>query len=426
MRQELNLQFPAWAECLFRPSRYKIPHGGRGSGKSWAVARALILKAAERKLRILCTREFQNSISESCHELLQSQIRAMGLAHKYEIQQQGIYGSNGSEFLFVGTGTSPEKIMSMEGVDICWIEQAERVSERSFEILLPTIRQPGSEIWATFNPDQESDPVWQRFVANCPPDAIVVRVNHDQNPWFPKELERERAYLYKVDPESAETVWAGQPRTNQSAQILRGKYAIETFATPNPATDRSIEGPFYGADWGYANDPTVLMRCWTSGAEFGKTQGTLLVEYEAYAVGCEISDTAALFDTVPGAREHLILADCAQPSVISHVHNAGFRIEGAEKWSGSVEDGVRYLRSFEKIIIHSRCVHAQEEARLWSFRQDKRTGIVMPDLKPGNDHCWDSVRYALGKQIPVKSGLAIWQRLDRPMPAVVLPFAYRR
>jgi phage terminase large subunit len=416
----MNLEFPEWSECLFRPSRYKIIRGGRGSGKSYAAARALLLKAAQQKLRILCTREFQNSIAESCHELLSSQIRAMGLAHKFEVQQQGIYGTNGSEFLFVGTGTSPEKIMSMEGIDIVWIEQAERVSERSFEILLPTIRQPGSEIWATLNPDQESDPVWQRFVANTPPGCISLEVNWRENPWFPPELGRERAYLYSVDPESAECIWNGQPRTNQSAQILRGKYVIESFATPNPASDRSIDGPFFGADWGYANDPTVLIRCWTRGEEFGKTQGTLLIEHEAYAVGCEISDTPALFDTIPGARQHLILADCSLPSVISHVRNAGFRIEGAEKWSGSVEDGVKYLRSFEKIIIHSRCVHTQEEARLWSFRQDRRTGVVMPDLKPGNDHCFDSVRYALAKLIPAKSGLGVWQRLDRPMPPVAL------
>lgn len=417
---EMNLQFPAWAECLFRPARYKVIRGGRGSGKSHSAARALILLAAERKLRILCTREFQNSISESCHELLTSQIRKMGLAHKFTIQQQSIVSTAGSEFIFIGVGSNPEKIMSAEGIDIVWCEQAERMSERSWEILVPTVREPGSEIWATLNPDEENDPTYRRFVTNTPPDCISLEINWRENPWFPPELERERAYLYGVDPESAECVWGGQPRTNQSAQILRGKYVIESFATPNPAMDRSIAGPFYGADWGYANDPTVLVRCWIRGEEFGKTQGTLLVEYEAYAVGCEISDTPALFDRIPGAREHLILADCSLPSVISHVHNAGFRIEGAEKWAGSVEDGVKYLRSFEKIVIHSRCAHTQEEARLWSFRQDRRTGVVMPDLANGYDHCWDSVRYALAKRIPAKSGLAIWQRLDRPMPPVAI------
>jgi phage terminase large subunit len=406
-----EMQFPEWAECLFRPARYKIVYGGRGSGKSWAVARALILLASERKLRVLCTREYQNSITESCHELLSSQIRAMGLGHRFTIQQQSIFATNGSEFIFVGTGTSPEKIMSMESINFVWIEQAERLSERSFEILLPTIRQPGSEIWATFNPDEETTPVWQRFITTCPPGAVVRRVNWESNFWFPDVLREEKDYLYRVDSESAEHVWGGHPRSNQSAQILRGKYAIESFSTPNPAVDKSFEGPFYGCDWGYANDPTVLIRCWIRGAEFGKTQGTLLIEHEAWALHCEISDTPALFDTVPGARDHLILADCAMPSVISHVHNAGFRIEPCEKWSGSVEDGVKYLRSFEKILIHPRCTHTAEEARLYSFRQDKRTGIVMPDLANGYDHCWDSVRYALGKRVNATTSAGIWARL---------------
>ena len=397
------LLMPTWSECLFRPSRYKIVHGGRGSGKSWAVARALILLASERKLRVLCTREFQNSISESCHELLSSQIRAMRLAHKYTIQQQGVFGSNGSEFLFVGTGTSPEKIMSMEGIDVVWIEQAERVSERSFEILLPTIRQSGSEIWATFNPDEEGDPVWQRFVVNCPPDAVVVRVNHDQNPWFPPELERERAYLYSVDPESAEHVWGGQPRTNQSAQILRGKYVVEEF-TAEPSL---WDGPYFGCDFGFANDPTTLVKCWVEGFRHGETQGRLYIEHEAYAIGCEISNTPRLFDAVPGARDHLIYADCSRPETISHIRNAGFRIEGCEKWSGSVEDGIAFLRSFEKIILHPKCTHAAEEARLYSFKVDRLTGTVMPDVKDGNDHIWDAVRYALGPLIR-RSRLAVY------------------
>ncbi|HXZ41140.1 MAG TPA: phage terminase large subunit, partial [Terriglobales bacterium] len=140
---------PAWSECLFRPSRYKIIRGGRGSGKSWAIARALVLKAAARKLRILCTRELQLSIAESCHELLSAQIRKMGLGHKFEVLTQNIRARNGGEFLFIGVGSNPEKVMSMEAVDIAWCEQAERMSERSWEILVPTVREPGSEIWAT-------------------------------------------------------------------------------------------------------------------------------------------------------------------------------------------------------------------------------------------------------------------------------------
>ncbi|MGA7444249.1 MAG: PBSX family phage terminase large subunit [Candidatus Sulfotelmatobacter sp.] len=414
MDSSTKQQFPPWAECLFRRARYKIIYGGRGSGKSWAVARALILKAAKRKLRILCTREFQNSISESCHELLSSQIRAMGLAHKFTIQQQGIFGANGSEFLFIGTGTSPEKIMSMEGIDICWIEQAERVSERSFEILLPTVRQPGSEIIATFNPDEETAPVWQRFILASPPGAVVKRINWEQNPWFPEELAREKDYLYRVDPEAAVCVWGGEPRRNLSAQILRGRYVVESFTVPEDSYFRKqqgFDGPYFGADWGFANDPTVLVKCWIRGAQYGKSQGRLYLEDEAHGIGVEIARTPALFDKIPGAREHLIRADCARPETISHVKNCGFRIEAAEKWKGSVEDGIAVLRSFEQIVIHPRCTHAHEEARLWSYRTDRLTGDVLADVKPGNDHCWDAVRYALGPLVKPSNAVEIWRRL---------------
>lgn len=396
---EHDVQMPGWSSCLFRPARYKIIRGGRGSGKSWAVARALVLKAAARKLRILCTRELQLSISESCHELLSSQIRRMGLAHRFEILTQSIRGVNGSEFLFIGVGSNPEKVMSMEGINIAWCEQAERMSERSWEILTPTVREPGSELWATLNPDEEGDPTYQRFVVNTPPDCISLEVNWEMNPWFPPELERERAYLFKVDAEAAANVWSGQPRSNQSAQILRGKYSIESFTVPTANGTPLWDGPYYGSDFGFANDPTTLVKCWVSGAQFGETQGTLYVEHEAWGIGVEIANTPALFDTVPDARRHLVFADCARPETISHIRNAGFRIEGCEKWKGSVEDGVSFLRSFEKIIIHERCKHAAEEARLYSFKRDRLTGITMPDVADKNNHVWDAVRYALGPMI---------------------------
>ena len=339
----------------------------------------------------------------------------MGLAHKFTIQQQGIFGANGSEFLFVGTGSNPEKVMSMEGIDVAWCEQGERMSARSWEILIPTVRQPGSEIWVTFNPDEENDPTYQRFVVNPPPDCISLEVNWQDNPWFPEELRREKDYLYRVDPEAAAHVWGGQPRTNQSAQILRGKYIVESFTVPAECGERKRDGwdgPYFGADWGFANDPTVLAKCWIRGAKYGKTQGRLYIEDEAHGIGVEIARTPALFDKIAGARQHLIRADCARPETISHVHNCGFRIEAAEKWKGSVEDGIAVLRSFEQIVIHPRCTHAQEEARLWSYRCDRLTGDVLPDLKPGNDHVWDAVRYALGPLVKPSNGLEIWRRLN--------------
>lgn len=404
---EVDLQFPPVAASLFRKSRYKCMYGGRGSSKSWSAARALILLAAESKVRVLCTREFQNSIAESVHKLLSDQIRAMKMQHKFEIQQQAITGANGSEFIFLGIASNTEKLKSCEGIDIAWCEEAEHISERSWEILIPTIRQPGSEIWVTFNPDEESDPTYQRFVVNQPPDCISVLVNWHDNPWFPDELRREKDYLYRVDAESADHVWGGQCRRNASAQIFRNKYVVEAFEPPSDAEYNSgrarWDGPYFGADWGFSNDPTVLVKCWLNGRR-------LMVEHEAWGVGVELDAIPALFERVPDARNNIIRADCSRPETISHIAGKGFRVEACEKWSGSVEDGIAFLRSFEQIVVHPRCQHTIEEMRLYSYKRDRLTGEVRTEIVGRFDHCCDSIRYALGPLITNQSNLATWMR----------------
>jgi phage terminase large subunit len=405
-----NLEFPAWSECLFRPSRYKIIRGGRGSGKSWAVARALNLLAAERKLRILCTREFQLSIAESCHELLSSQIGKMGLGHKFEILTQSIRGANGSEFLFVGVGTNPEKVMSMEGVDIVWCEQGERMSERSWQILIPTIRQPGSEIWVTFNPDEENDPTYRRFVLSPPPDSISLKIDWQMNPWFPVELARERSYLARVDPEAEAHVWGGECRRNASAQILRGKYIIEEFTPPKRdevADEDMWQGPYHGADHGFANDPAVFARLWIDSKHH-----RLMIEYEAWALQCELDDLPALARTIPDIEKYVIRADPSRPETISHLASKGqLRIQAAEAWKGSVEDGIAFLRSFEQIVIHPRCTHHIEEFRLYSYKRDRLTGDVLPEVVDKHNHCIDTDRYALEPMIGHNDPLWVWSHL---------------
>lgn len=414
---QLNALFPPWAAFLFHPSRYKVAYGGRGSSKSWSFARALIAKAYSGRQRILCARELQTSISESVHQLLSTQIELMGLARYFDIQQQNIYCPHtGSEIFFYGVKNNPTKIKSTEGITICWLEEAEKISEDSWRILIPTIRESGSEIWVTFNPDEETDPTYQRFVVNPPPDCITREVNWTENPWFPDELRREKDYLYRVDPDAADWVWGGHPRTNRSAQIFRGKYIVEPFEPPTPdmcnAEHPMWDGPYYGADWGFAQDPTVLLKMWIAGARTGATQGRLMIEYEAYGIGVEITDIPEMFLRIPGSREHMIRADSSRPETISHVRNAGrFRIEPAEKWSGSIEDGVAYLRSFEQIVIHPRCRHAIEEARLYSYKVDRLTHDVMPDIVDKHNHCWDGVRYALEPLIRATSSGSVWARL---------------
>ncbi|WP_423176236.1 MULTISPECIES: PBSX family phage terminase large subunit [unclassified Stenotrophomonas maltophilia group] len=190
----LSIQIPEKLGFLFQPYRYKVAHGGRGSGKSWGFARALLVLAAQTKLRVLCTREVQKSIKDSVHKLLADQIESMGLGSVYTVEQARIYNALGSEFIFAGlSDQTAESIKSYEGVDIVWVEEARNVSDRSWQILIPTIRKLGSEIWVTFNPELDTDATYVRFVANPPTNGYVVQMNFEDNPWFKNtELVQER------------------------------------------------------------------------------------------------------------------------------------------------------------------------------------------------------------------------------------------
>ena len=185
-------EFPEKLQCLFRPARYKVLYGGRGGAKSWGIARALLIQGAAKPLRVLCAREIQKSIGDSVHKLLSDQIKALGLAGFYEVQKTVIRGRNGTEFTFHGLKHNVTNIKSAEGADVCWVEEAQTVSKSSWATLIPTIRKPGSEIWVSFNPELEDDETYQRFVANPPTGAVVVKVNWSDNPWFPDVLRQEK------------------------------------------------------------------------------------------------------------------------------------------------------------------------------------------------------------------------------------------
>jgi phage terminase large subunit len=389
-------QLPEKASFLFEKHRYKIIPGGRGGARSWSVARALLILASEAPTRILCAREFQVSISESVIKLLADQIASSpNMAAIYEVQKKTITNIVGSEFYFAGIRNNVTNIKSFEGVDICWVEEAEKVSKRSWSVLIPTIRKPGSQIWVTFNPDEESDPTSQMFIVNePPPGAKVVWMSWEDNPWFPETLRQEKDYLYRIDPEAADHVWGGQFRKNSAAQVLRGKYRVEAF-TPEPDWD----GPYFGADFGFSVDPNTLVKLFIH-------ENKLYVSEEAYGHGVEIDATPTFYEGgvhqgktytgVTGCKKRPIRADSARPETISYLNRHGFgNVIGAKKAAGSVEDGVAFLRSFEVIVIHPRCTHAVEEARLWSYKVDRLSKEPTTDLDDKHNHIWDAVRYAL-------------------------------
>ena len=201
--------FPKKLQFLFEPYRYKVAYGGRGSGKSWSMARALLLQASNKPLRILCAREVQRSIKQSVHTLLNDQIQALGLGPLYEVLETEIRSRSGSSFSFTGLATNTvESIKSFEGCDVVWIEEAQTVSKKSWDILIPTIRKPDSEIWVSFNPNIDTDDTYQRFVVSPPDNAKVVKVNYQDNPWFPEVLEIERQHSEKTNPDYA-NIWEG-------------------------------------------------------------------------------------------------------------------------------------------------------------------------------------------------------------------------
>jgi phage terminase large subunit len=295
----------------------------------------------------------------------------------------------------------------MEAIDICWVEEAEKVSNNSWQVLIPTIRKQGSEIWVSFNPDEESDPTYQRFVVNPPPDAVVVEVNWRDNPWFPEELRKEKDYLYRVDAEAAEHVWDGKCNTRSNAIIFRGKYVIESFTpkTDGEFDDENWLGPYYGADWGFAEDPCVLMKMWISAPASGEKK--LYIEKESYGIGIELDDIAPRWRRdIPECADGVIRADSSRPETISHVHKkGGLNVIAAEKWPGSIEDGIAFLKSFEQIVIHPRCEHQAEEARLYKYKVDRVTGDVLTDIVDKHNHCWDGDRYAMEPAIRKKKSI---------------------
>jgi len=213
-------EFPVKLEGLFKKSRYKVAYGGRGGAKSWGIARALLILGAKSPMRILCAREFMTSMRDSVHKLLSDQIESLGLLGFYEITQASIRGKNGTEFSFVGLKNNIANVKSYEGVDICWVEEAQTVSRLSWNVLIPTIRKESSEIWISFNPELETDETYQRFVATPPADCITMKVNWYDNPWFPETLKLEKDSLKLRDEEAYNQVWEGLCRQTVDGAIF--------------------------------------------------------------------------------------------------------------------------------------------------------------------------------------------------------------
>jgi len=379
--------------------RYRVAYGGRGSGKSFTFALMAAVWGYVEPLRILCTREMQNSIKESFHAEIKNAIQSIPwLEESYDVGVDYIRGKNGTEFIFRGLRHNMSSIKSMAQIDLCIVEEASDVPAASWESLLPTIRAPKSEFWIVYNPRKPTDPVDVMFRGSEPPPrSMVIEQSWKDNPWFPPELEEQRIHAQKImDDALYRHIWEGEYYEQSDAQVLKGKYRVDEFEA-----NSTWQGPYYGLDHGFSVDPMAALRCWIH-------DDRIWVDYEAGKVGLELDATADhVIRHVPGIAEHVIRADNARPEANSYLRRHGLpKITAVEKGKGSVEDGIQFIRSFREVVIHPRCKNVISEARLYSYKTDRLSGDVMPDLVDANNHWIDALRYALEP---------IMKRRDMPM-----------
>lgn len=367
---------------LLEPARYKGAHGGRGSGKSQFFGDLWLDENVQQKRDVVCLRETLKSLEFSVKKLLESKIVHYNAGAYFEVQDRRILSSHGGVTIFEGMQNhTADSIKSLEGFDVAWFAEAQRASEKSLTLLRPTIRKPGSQLWFDWNPDEPTDPIDQLLRGPVlPPNSIVVEANYLDNPWLPDELREEMEYDRARDPDKYAHVWLGKYKQRSDAKVFRN-WSIQEFDTDPSATLR------FGADWGFSVDPTVLVRCYIVGRK-------LYIDHEAYQIGCEITDTPALFMTVPESERWPITADSARPETISHMRKNGFpKIMPAVKGAKSLEDGVSWLQSFD-IIVHPRCKHTIDELTHYSYKVDPLTDKVLPQLDDKDNHVIDALRYA--------------------------------
>ncbi len=340
---------------------------------------------------ILIGREYQNSIKNSAFAEVKRAIESEPwlLAH-YDIGENYIKGRGpaaGTEFLFRGLHHNAAEVKSITGVRYCWVEEADLVSRNSWDYLTPTIREPGSQIWVTFNPSTDQTATYKTFITDAHKleRALIIKINASDNPWLSEELIEEQRRDSQGDPDAYRNKWYGEPISRSDAQVFAKRWVVEDFEPK-----QFWNGPYYGLDFGFANDPTTAVRCWIF-------DNTLYIDYEAGSKKLELDATARyLSERIPGIESHVVRADSARPESISYLKRAGVPgIVGVMKGGGSVEDGVAHIKSYKRIVIHPRCTETTREMHLYSYKTDRLSGDVLPMIIDANNHYIDAIRYAI-------------------------------
>jgi phage terminase large subunit len=381
---------PEWSKDYWLPARFKAAYGGRASAKSHSFAEIMLARMTlDPDLQSVVVRKFRQSLTNSAQLLLKNKVDDLGLSAEFEVQSTQIKRQGGRGFIaFKGLQDhTAESVKSFENFGICWVEEATELDQRSLDMLIPTIRAPGSEVWFTWNPDQPEDPVDRFFRGDNPPKrAIIKAVSFRDNPFLSEESKEDEQRDLASDPEKHEWIWNGGYNVKSDAVIFSGRWRTGIIDTAN------WDGPYYGADWGFANDPTAAVEVWLSGNQ-------VYISRESYSYRLEIDRTAKRWmQDIPGIEKHHIRADNSRPESINLVSRMGIpMVKGCEKWPGCVEDGIEWLRA-QEIIIHPDCVNMQMEAKRYRYKQN-RGGDVLPGIVDADNHLWDCVRYALQPRI---------------------------
>jgi phage terminase large subunit len=346
-------------------------------------------------LRVLCVREFQASIAESFHAELKAAIASEPwLASHYDVGVDYLRGKNGTSFIFRGLRRNTQSIKSLAQVDLTIVEEAEDVPEVSWLALEATVfRQPKSELWAIWNPRDEDSPVNKRFRKTPRDKVLSAEVNWIDNPFFPPLMDALRkSEQQRLDPNTYAHIWDGAYLVNSDSQVFANKWVIEEFEPGDNSDPQEPKwnGPYFGLDFGFSQDPTAAIEVYVC-------DETLYIRREAGRVGLELDHTAPFIcRAMPKITERVIRADSARPENISYLSRNGLpRIESVKKWPGSVEDGIAFMKSFRRIVIHPECPKTAEEMRLYSYKKDRLTGDVLRDIVDAHNHYIDAIRYAI-------------------------------
>ena len=368
---------------LFQPFDYKALFGGRGTAKSYSIATVLVILARTSRKRIVCGRQFQNSIRDSAKSTIENRIAFLGLEKEFHVTHNEIvHKTTGSRFTFVGLDRNKDSIKSLDDVDIFWIEEARNVSSESLEILVPTIRKPGAEIWASWNPILPEDPIDYFFRGPIPPNkSYIKRVTHDDNPWFyqtrmPADMERMKLLNYN----RYKHVWGGDYDTQDDSRVFTNWSVGRVEVT-------EYDRPYYGMDFGFSGDPSALVKVYVL-----ERIKTVYIAQEMFGM-FTLPELPAMMETVTGSRRHPIVCDSTRPEDIHFLRTKGFNTVAAKKGSGSIKTGITWLQGY-KIVIAPECVWMQNEARNYSWQTEKLTGKVLPVLVDADNHGWDAIRYA--------------------------------